>query len=187
MGYNANTMNGSNVSNDTIVQQALNIAGSACNEINLILQDIQGGAWRFNEAIGTAYVNGYQHEYVNPGAQNKLGDSKIERATWDTSEATGTWTPAGATGYWNTTTGNPATGATVWTEVANDSDGKVESGKEVLDSYGISGEADITTAAGAMVIDDLMQKISTKVQVAAQLLSTANNIAKTASRVLSQG
>jgi hypothetical protein len=45
----------------------------------------------------------------------------------------------------------------------------------------------INTAAGAMVVDDLMQKISTKVQVAAQLLSAANNINKTASRVLSQG
>lgn len=46
---------------------------------------------------------------------------------------------------------------------------------------------DITTATGAMVIDDLMQKLSTKVQVAAQMLSSANNMAKTASRILSQG
>jgi len=57
----------------------------------------------------------------------------------------------------------------------------------VLSNYGIEGNANITQASGAMVIDDLMQKISTKVQVAAQLLSTANNINKTASRIMSQG
>jgi hypothetical protein len=51
----------------------------------------------------------------------------------------------------------------------------------------LTSDMNITDASGAMVIDDLMQKISTKVQVASQLLSTANNIAKTASRVLSQG
>lgn len=73
------------------------------------------------------------------------------------------------------------------TYVNNDADGKLESGREVLDQYSITGTVDIKTAAGAMVIDDLMQKISTKVQVAAQLLSTANNIAKTASRIMSQG
>jgi hypothetical protein len=59
----------------------------------------------------------------------------------------------------------------------------------VAEKYGatISGSLSINTAAGAMVIDDLMQKISTKVQVAAQLLSAANNMSKTASRILSQG
>lgn len=45
----------------------------------------------------------------------------------------------------------------------------------------------ITQASGAMIIDDLMQKISTKVQVASQMLATVNNINKTASRVISQG
>jgi len=44
-----------------------------------------------------------------------------------------------------------------------------------------------SSASGAMVVDDLMQKISTKVQVSAQLLSTANNINKTVARILSQG
>lgn len=55
--------------------------------------------------------------------------------------------------------------------------------------YGITGTSDlkIDTAAGAMIVDDLMQKITTKVQVAAQLLSTANNINKTVSRIMSQG
>jgi hypothetical protein len=51
----------------------------------------------------------------------------------------------------------------------------------------LTSDMNITDASGAMVIDDLMQKISTKVQVASQLLSSANNIAKTASRILSQG
>ena len=46
---------------------------------------------------------------------------------------------------------------------------------------------DISQASGAMVVDDLMQKMSTKVQVAAQMLAGANNIQKTASRILSQG
>jgi len=61
------------------------------------------------------------------------------------------------------------------------------SGRDVLDKYGILGNANITEASGAMVIDDLMQKISTEVQVAAQLLSTVNTINKTASRIMSQG
>ena len=56
-------------------------------------------------------------------------------------------------------------------------------GVTITDANGLS----INTAAGAMVVDDLMQKISTKVQVAAQLLSTANNINKNVSRALSQG
>jgi len=142
MGYNANTQAGASVSNDTIVQQALNIAGEACNEINLVLKDIQGG--------------------TGQGAINVLGDSGVD----------GTWTASTST-YVDDT-------------AASHTDG-INTGEEVLRSYGIAGTADITTAAGAMVIDDLMQKISTKVQVAAQLLSTANNIAKTASRVLSQG
>jgi hypothetical protein len=63
-------------------------------------------------------------------------------------------------------------------------------GKGVLERYGIGLDApgiSITQAAGAMVVDDLMQKISTKVQVAAQLLSTSNNINKTVSRIMSQG
>lgn len=60
---------------------------------------------------------------------------------------------------------------------------------DVLDKYGItlSDNLNISQASGAMVIDDLMQKISTKVQVAAQLLSSANNINKTVSRIMSQG
>ena len=54
--------------------------------------------------------------------------------------------------------------------------------------YGVViSDLDISTAAGAMVVDDLMQKISTEVQVAAQMLSTANNLNKTAARILSQG
>lgn len=63
------------------------------------------------------------------------------------------------------------------------------SGKAVLTSYGYASDdtANIQTASGAMVIDDLMQRISTKVQVAAQMLSTINNINKNASRVISQG
>ena len=63
----------------------------------------------------------------------------------------------------------------------------VSSGADVLKEYGYTGTADITTATGAMVVDDLMQKISTKVQVASQILAAANNMAKTASRVLGQG
>lgn len=64
--------------------------------------------------------------------------------------------------------------------------GTVQSGKDVLDIYGYNPNTsvDITQASGAMVIDDLMQKISTKVQVAAQLLSTANNINKAVQRKL---
>jgi len=42
----------------------------------------------------------------------------------------------------------------------------------------------IDTAAGAMLIDDLMQKISTKVQVAAQLLATENRLQKEVTRAL---
>jgi hypothetical protein len=55
--------------------------------------------------------------------------------------------------------------------------------------YGVYLDTDlsISTAAGAMVVDDLMQKISTKVQVAAQLLAASNNMNKTASRILTQG
>jgi tetrahydromethanopterin S-methyltransferase subunit H len=72
------------------------------------------------------------------------------------------------------------------------SDGKINSdqGLSVAGKYGYStgsGEINISTASGAMVVDDLMQKISTKVQSAAQMLSAANNINKTASRLLSQG
>lgn len=62
-------------------------------------------------------------------------------------------------------------------------------GGDIAFEYGaVLGESlSVSTANGAMVIDDLMQKISTKVQVAAQMLSAANNMAKTASRILSQG
>jgi predicted signal transduction protein with EAL and GGDEF domain len=63
-------------------------------------------------------------------------------------------------------------------------------GLTVAGSYGYdkaAGEISVSTASGAMVVDDLMQKISTKVQSAAQMLSAANNINKTASRILSQG
>jgi len=93
-----------------------------------------------------------------------------------------------------------ASGAGVETQYANDrtaaqvaagqvSTDTVDKGGEVLWKYGYSkgSNANITQASGAMVIDDLMQKISTKVQVASQMLSTANNINKTASRVISQG
>jgi hypothetical protein len=73
------------------------------------------------------------------------------------------------------------------------SDGKINDpagGLAVAGRYGYdvnAGEIDISTASGAMVVDDLMQKISTKVQSASQMLSAANNIDKTASRILSQG
>jgi hypothetical protein len=117
------------VSNDSIVQKALDVAAQGVTEINSVLADIQGGT-------------------IAGDAANTLGDSGY------THEATG--------------------------EVVN-------TGREVLDAYGVTGNVDIESAAGAMVIDDLMQKISTKVQVAAQLLSTANNINKTASRIMSQG
>jgi hypothetical protein len=61
--------------------------------------------------------------------------------------------------------------------------------KSLLSQYGYSGDGtvDITKASGAMIIDDLMQKISTQVQVASQLLAGVNNMTKTASRVLTQG
>jgi hypothetical protein len=49
------------------------------------------------------------------------------------------------------------------------------------------GNTSIATAAGAMVIDDLMQKISTKVQVAAQILAASNNLTKTVARTVGQG
>jgi hypothetical protein len=63
------------------------------------------------------------------------------------------------------------------------------SGTSGTDSYGVKLDSDlsISSAAGAMVVDDLMQKISTKVQVAAQMLSAANNANKAATRVMSQG
>jgi hypothetical protein len=60
----------------------------------------------------------------------------------------------------------------------------------VCEKYGVDlpgAGLNINTAAGAMVVDDLMQKISTKVQVAAQLLSAVNNMSKTVGRTLSQG
>ena len=68
-------------------------------------------------------------------------------------------------------------------------DSTLSTSDTVPKEYGVNLQADlnISSAAGAMVVDDLMQKISTKVQVAAQLLSTANNINKTASRIMSQG
>jgi hypothetical protein len=58
-----------------------------------------------------------------------------------------------------------------------------------LDSYGVklTNDLPISSAAGAMVVDDLMQKISTKVQVAAQMLAAANNANKAATRIMSQG
>jgi len=58
-----------------------------------------------------------------------------------------------------------------------------------LDSYGVklTDNLSISSAAGAMVVDDLMQKISTKVQVAAQMLAAANNANKAATRIMSQG
>ena len=58
-----------------------------------------------------------------------------------------------------------------------------------VNGYGVKLTTDlsISSAAGAMVVDDLMQKISTKVQVAAQMLSAANNANKAATRVMSQG
>ena len=51
-------------------------------------------------------------------------------------------------------------------------------------SYTLSSGISIDQAAGAMVIDDLMQRISTKVQVAAQLLSTANKNNQTVQRIM---
>ena len=62
-------------------------------------------------------------------------------------------------------------------------------GLTTLKAYDGSGMSapNISDASGAMIIDDLMQKISTKVQVAAQLLSTANTINKTVSRTMAQG
>jgi hypothetical protein len=77
---------------------------------------------------------------------------------------------------------------TVLTDVQ--SDGKInDTGVAIAQKYGYNNtsEINISTASGAMVVDDLMQKISTKVQSAAQMLSAANNINKTASRLLSQG
>ena len=104
-----------------IVSNALEIAGDGCNEIGLVLADVQ--------------------------TNNVLGDSETSNAARTVDD----------------------------------------SGRDVLDRYGISGNANITSASGAMVIDDLMQRISTKVQVASQMLSTANNINKSAARVISQG
>ena len=59
-------------------------------------------------------------------------------------------------------------------------------GQDLITEYGYDAgtEVNITDAAGAMVVDDLMQKVSTKGQVAAQLLSTANKINQTVSRIL---
>ena len=59
-------------------------------------------------------------------------------------------------------------------------------GQDLVTEYGYDAgtEVNITDAAGAMVVDDLMQKVSTKGQVAAQLLSTANKINQTVSRIL---
>ncbi len=68
--------------------------------------------------------------------------------------------------------------------------GNGQSGLTVAHNHGLDTsvpEIDISTAAGAMVVDDLMQKISTEVQTASQMLSAANNLTKTASRILSQG
>ena len=130
------------VSNDSVVGNALEIAGDGCDEINAILKDIQ--------------------------IDNILGnDVAITTEASDATNHTG-----------------------VETQYSNDNltgGDKIDKGGEVLYQYGITGEANITQASGAMVIDDLMQKISTKVQVAAQLLSTANKINQTASRIMSQG
>lgn len=77
--------------------------------------------------------------------------------------------------------------ANLLTDITTDAD--IDAANTVAADYGVTLSADlsVSTANGAMVIDDLMQKISTKVQVAAQMLSAANNMAKTASRILSQG
>ena len=117
---NSTSFDNNSISGDVNNQTALDIAGQACQDINIVLRDIQGAAGTGN------------------GSANVLGDCA--------------------------------------------------SGTAVLGKYNyLQGSVDITSASGAMVIDDLMQKISTSVQVAAQLLSTSNNRAKTASRILTQG
>lgn len=77
----------------------------------------------------------------------------------------------------------------VLTDLNQNNDVLQGAGLNVLHTYEGAGlnSPNITDASGAMIIDDLMQKISTKVQVAAQLLSTANTINKTVSRTMSQG
>ncbi|MFC1560002.1 hypothetical protein ACFL4F_02725 [Candidatus Margulisiibacteriota bacterium] len=58
----------------------------------------------------------------------------------------------------------------------------------INDQYGINvnGGLDTSSAAGAMVVDDLMQKISTKVQVAAQLLATSNKMGQMVQNLINQ-
>ena len=147
---------------DSIINEALKIAGGGANEIAAVLGDIQGGASPYYLDANGQRTTTPTNQSVHEGAGSILGDSVIQ----DRIGITSTWTPG----------------------LATDSDANtVETGREVLNAYGITGNADIRTASGAMVIDDLMQKISTKVQVAAQLLSTANSINKTVSRIMSQG
>ena len=68
-------------------------------------------------------------------------------------------------------------------------EGVANTGLTVAKTYEGStlGNTNIASAAGAMVIDDLMQKISTKVQVAAQILAASNNLTKTVARTVGQG
>jgi hypothetical protein len=82
----------------------------------------------------------------------------------------------------------------VLTDIQNDSTlgntTGANSGREVLTDYGYTNVPttgiNISQASGAMIIDDLMQKISTKVQVAAQLLAAQNNNDKMVFRSLFQ-
>jgi len=88
---------------------------------------------------------------------------------------------------------------TVLTDIQNDStlgEGTTTggagstAGRQVLLDYGYESlptdGINISQASGAMIIDDLMQKISTKVQVAAQLLAAQNNNDKMVFRSLFQ-
>jgi hypothetical protein len=169
-GYNVNC-----TGSDNIVQRALDIASGGTNEIEAILKDLQGGSGQGNESIlgdsglGRVTVN-YNYGWGSVSFDNV---TSITQANGITS-ITYPW--SGGVGTSNINTSNIAS-----------IDNPIDTGRDVLNNYNIGGNVDIKTAAGAMVIDDLMQKISTKVQVAAQLLSTANNIAKTASRIMSQG
>lgn len=65
----------------------------------------------------------------------------------------------------------------------NDTTGQIFTAENGYGDASLAGTS-INTAAGAMLIDDLMQKISTKVQVAAQLLATFNRLQKEVTRAL---
>jgi hypothetical protein len=155
---------GSGANTDAIVQGALQISTDACDEISAVLTDIRDG--NINQNAGCSVLFGT----VNDGTYGS-GQSGNTGGTFD---------PA-----------NPCIGAT-WTSagwIDKGGSGPAAPADAVPGSYGVilNSDLSISTANGAMIIDDLMQKVSTKVQVAAQMLSTANTMAKTASRILSQG